>query len=115
MAADGRMTVMLVLEISPAQTPTDPVEWTLRHRAEPYVLAADVREAEPGVAQAGWTWHTGAAGWTWQLAVEAILGLTLRRGVEVMALGLWCWGTGKGRTVKMRFSTCLVFVKNGIV
>lgn len=32
MAADGRMTVMRVLETAPAQTPTDPVEWTLRHR-----------------------------------------------------------------------------------
>ena len=50
------------------------------YRAEPYVLAADVRGAEPGVGQAGWTWYTGAAGWTWQLAVEAILGLTLQRG-----------------------------------
>lgn len=32
MAADGRMTVMHVLETSLARTPTDPVEWALRHR-----------------------------------------------------------------------------------
>ncbi|MDP2619785.1 MAG: glucoamylase family protein [Hyphomicrobiales bacterium] len=50
------------------------------YRAEPYVLAADVRGAEPGIGQAGWTWYTGAAGWTWQLAVEGILGLSLQRG-----------------------------------
>jgi cyclic beta-1,2-glucan synthetase len=50
------------------------------YRGEPYVLAADVRGAEPGIGQAGWTWYTGAAGWTWQLAVEGILGVSLQRG-----------------------------------
>jgi nucleotide-binding universal stress UspA family protein len=32
MAANARMTVMRVLETPAAQMPTDPVEWTLRHR-----------------------------------------------------------------------------------
>ncbi len=32
MGTDARMTVMSVLESSPTQAPTDPVEWTLRHR-----------------------------------------------------------------------------------
>lgn len=32
MGTDARMTVMSVLESSSAQAPTDPVEWTLRHR-----------------------------------------------------------------------------------
>jgi nucleotide-binding universal stress UspA family protein len=32
MAAEARMTVMRVLEASVVQAPTDPVEWTLRHR-----------------------------------------------------------------------------------
>jgi nucleotide-binding universal stress UspA family protein len=40
MAAGARMTVMRVLEAPAVQTPTDPVEWTLRHR----VLEADLRE-----------------------------------------------------------------------
>jgi cyclic beta-1,2-glucan synthetase len=55
------------------------------YRAEPYVLAADVRGAEPGIGQAGWTWYTGAAGWTWQLAVAGILGLSLQRGAVRIA------------------------------
>ena len=55
------------------------------YRAEPYVLAADVRGAEPGIGQAGWTWYTGAAGWTWQLAVEGILGLSLQGGAVRIA------------------------------
>ncbi len=55
------------------------------YRAEPYVVPADVRGAEPGIGQAGWTWYTGAAGWTWQLAVEGILGLSLRRGAVRIA------------------------------
>ena len=50
------------------------------YRAEPYVLAGDVRGADPGIGEAGWTWYTGAAGWTWQLAVEGILGLSLHSG-----------------------------------
>ncbi len=50
------------------------------YRAEPYVLPADVRGADPGIGQAGWTWYTGAAGWTWQLAVEGILGVSLHKG-----------------------------------
>jgi len=50
------------------------------YRAEPYVMPADVRGADPGIGEAGWTWYTGAAGWTWQLAVEGILGLSLHRG-----------------------------------
>ena len=44
-----------------------------------------MRGAEPGIGQAGWTWYTGAAGWTWQLAVEGILGLSLRRGAVRIA------------------------------
>ena len=40
MAAGARMTVIRVLEAPGAQKPTDPVDWTLRHR----VLEADLRE-----------------------------------------------------------------------
>lgn len=39
-AAGARMTVMRVLEASAGQAPTDPVEWTLRHRD----VNADLRE-----------------------------------------------------------------------
>jgi cyclic beta-1,2-glucan synthetase len=50
------------------------------YRGEPYVLPADVRGADPGCGEAGWTWYTGAASWTWQLAVEGILGVSQHRG-----------------------------------
>lgn len=40
MAAGARMTVMRVLETPAVQAPTDPVEWTLRHRD----VEADLRE-----------------------------------------------------------------------
>lgn len=50
------------------------------YRAEPYVLAADIRSVEPHIGEAGWSWYTGAAGWTWQLAIEGILGITLQQG-----------------------------------
>lgn len=55
------------------------------YRAEPYVLAADIRGVEPHLGEAGWSWYTGAAGWTWQLAVEGILGITLQQGEVCIA------------------------------
>lgn len=50
------------------------------YRAEPYVLAADVSNAQGREGQAGWSWYTGAAGWYWQTAVGELLGLRLREG-----------------------------------
>ena len=76
---DGDEAYRIFDLINPIRRTDDPAGAAL-YRGEPYVLAADVRGAEPGIGQAGWTWYTGAAGWTWQLAVEGILGLTLRRG-----------------------------------
>jgi cyclic beta-1,2-glucan synthetase len=58
------------------------------YRAEPYVLPGDVRAADPGIGEAGWTWYTGAAGWTWQLAVEGILGVSLHRGTIRISPGI---------------------------
>jgi len=61
--------------------------------AEPYVLPGDVRGSGPGIGEAGWTWYTGAAGWTSQLAVEGILGVSLRQGAVHIAPRLpKAWG-----------------------
>lgn len=76
---DGDRAYQIFDLINPIRRTQDPSGAEL-YRGEPYVLAADVRGAEPGIGQAGWTWYTGAAGWTWQLAVEGILGLTLVNG-----------------------------------
>ena len=66
--------------------------------AEPYVLPGDVRGSEPGIGEAGWTWYTGAAGWTWQLAVEGILGVSLRQGAVHIAPRLpKAWGGAEVR------------------
>ena len=51
-----------------------------RYRAEPYVVAADVYSVPPHTGRGGWTWYTGSAGWMYRVGVEAILGITLRRG-----------------------------------
>jgi cyclic beta-1,2-glucan synthetase len=50
------------------------------YRAEPYVLAADVYSACDHVGRGGWTWYTGAAGWYKRVALENLLGLTLKNG-----------------------------------
>ena len=48
--------------------------------AEPYVVAADVYGVEPHLGRAGWTWYTGSAGWMFRVALESILGMTIREG-----------------------------------
>ena len=50
------------------------------YRAEPYVVAADVYGVAPHLGRGGWTWYTGSAGWMFRVALESILGLTIRDG-----------------------------------
>ncbi len=50
------------------------------YRAEPYVVAADVYGVEPHVGRGGWTWYTGSAGWMFRVALESVLGFTVRGG-----------------------------------
>ncbi|WP_421993128.1 GH36-type glycosyl hydrolase domain-containing protein [Qipengyuania sp.] len=50
------------------------------YRTEPYSVAADIGSVGRHRGMGGWSWYTGAAAWTWRLAVEGILGLTLRDG-----------------------------------
>jgi cyclic beta-1,2-glucan synthetase len=50
------------------------------YRAEPYVVAADVYGVAPHVGRGGWTWYTGSAGWMFRVALESVLGFTLRGG-----------------------------------
>jgi cyclic beta-1,2-glucan synthetase len=63
---------------------SDTPEKMLRHRVEPYVIAADVYSVEPHVGRGGWTWYTGSAAWMVRLGVEAILGL--RREGDVLRI-----------------------------
>jgi cyclic beta-1,2-glucan glucanotransferase len=51
-----------------------------RYRAEPYVVAADVYSVAPHTGRGGWTWYTGSAGWMYRIGIEALLGISLRRG-----------------------------------
>ncbi len=50
------------------------------YQAEPYVVAADVYGVAPHLGRAGWTWYTGSAGWMFRVALESILGVTIRDG-----------------------------------
>jgi cyclic beta-1,2-glucan synthetase len=61
---------------------SDTLEKVMRHRVEPYVIAADIYSVEPHVGRGGWTWYTGSAGWMVRLGLEAILGL--RRAGKVL-------------------------------
>ncbi len=50
------------------------------YQVEPYVIAADVYGVEPHIGRGGWTWYTGSAGWMFRVALESILGVTVRAG-----------------------------------
>jgi len=50
------------------------------YQVEPYVIAADVYGVAPHLGRGGWTWYTGSAGWMFRVALESILGLTVRGG-----------------------------------
>jgi cyclic beta-1,2-glucan synthetase len=56
------------------------IEDARRYRVEPFVVPADVYSRPPHTGRGGWTWYTGSAGWMYRIGVEAIAGLTLRRG-----------------------------------
>jgi cyclic beta-1,2-glucan synthetase len=72
----------LLLSLLPSGRPNDV------YRTEPYVLAADVYSAQGHVGRGGWSWYTGAAGWFKRVALENLLGLTLRGGVLHVAPSL---------------------------
>jgi cyclic beta-1,2-glucan glucanotransferase len=76
---DGDSAYAIFDLINPVRRSAGP-EGAELYRGEPYVLPGDVRGAEPGIGEAGWTWYTGASGWAWQLAIHGILGLDLHRG-----------------------------------
>ncbi len=51
-----------------------------RYKVEPYVAAADVYAVPPHTGRGGWTWYTGSAGWMYRVALESILGFSVREG-----------------------------------
>jgi cyclic beta-1,2-glucan synthetase len=51
-----------------------------RYKAEPYVVAADVYGEPPLTGMGGWTWYTGSGGWMYRVALESMLGFSLRNG-----------------------------------
>jgi len=53
----------------------DTPEKMAHHKAEPYVIAADIYSVAPHVGVGGWTWYTGSAGWMYQLGIKSILGI----------------------------------------
>lgn len=52
-------------------------------QTEPYVVAADVYGEPPHVGRGGWSWYTGSAGWMFRVAVESLMGLSIRDGKEL--------------------------------
>ena len=76
---DGAKAGELLSLINPARR-TSTAEGLQRYRAEPYVVAADVYSQEPHAGRGGWTWYTGSAAWMYRVALEGLLGVTLRGG-----------------------------------
>jgi cyclic beta-1,2-glucan synthetase len=51
-----------------------------KYKTEPYVLAGDVYDNPQHRGRGGWSWYTGSAGWYYRVALESLLGLTVRGG-----------------------------------
>jgi cyclic beta-1,2-glucan synthetase len=79
MLGDGDRAFDLFSVLNPVNHGRSPAE-VARYRAEPYVVAADVYSVPPHTGRGGWTWYTGSAGWMYRVAVEEILGISLREG-----------------------------------
>ncbi|RIK72875.1 MAG: glycosyl transferase, partial [Planctomycetota bacterium] len=75
----GSRAVELLDMINPVHHGRTPQEVAV-YQAEPYVVAADVYSQPPHAGRGGWTWYTGSAGWMWRVAVESILGFSVRDG-----------------------------------
>jgi cyclic beta-1,2-glucan synthetase len=76
---DGDRAGSLFAMLNPVNHARTPAE-VARYRAEPYVVAADVYSVPPHTGRGGWTWYTGSAGWMYRIGIEALLGITLRKG-----------------------------------
>ncbi|HEX2342201.1 MAG TPA: glucoamylase family protein [Vicinamibacterales bacterium] len=76
---DGARAAELLHMMNPIAR-SQKVEDARRYRVEPFVIPADVYSRSPHTGRGGWTWYTGSAGWMYRVGVEAIAGLSLRRG-----------------------------------
>ena len=54
------------------------------YQVEPYVVAADVYAVPPHRGRGGWTWYTGSSGWMLRVALESVLGFTVRDGRRLL-------------------------------
>jgi cyclic beta-1,2-glucan synthetase len=77
MMGDGERAFALFQLLNPLER-TRTREGVAVYRTEPYVVAADVYSAEGRMGRGGWTWYTGSASWMYRVALEAIVGFTLR-------------------------------------
>ncbi|MEQ8838478.1 MAG: hypothetical protein RID07_16860, partial [Lacipirellulaceae bacterium] len=75
----GTEATRLLEMISPVSHTKDP-SGVDTYKAEPYVIAADVYSQPPHAGRAGWSWYTGSAGWMFRVAVESLLGITIKGG-----------------------------------
>jgi cyclic beta-1,2-glucan synthetase len=76
---DGDRAMELFAMLNPAKKGATPGDLA-HYRAEPYVVAADVYSNPAHTGRGGWTWYTGSAAWMYRVGIEALLGLTLKRG-----------------------------------
>jgi cyclic beta-1,2-glucan synthetase len=82
-AGRGERAALLLEMLTPIRH-TDSPEAVRTYQVEPYVVAADVYAVAPHVGRGGWTWYTGSAGWMYRVALETILGVTIRAGSELV-------------------------------
>jgi cyclic beta-1,2-glucan synthetase len=63
--------------LNPIHHSSSPAE-VEQYRVEPYVVAGDIYSESSHLGRGGWTWYTGSASWLYRVALETILGFSLR-------------------------------------
>ena len=62
----------------------NPIEHSLnkelakKYRVEPYVISADIYDAEGEKGTGGWSWYTGSSSWYYKAIVEYIIGFKIK-------------------------------------
>jgi len=77
MLGEGDRANKLLSVLNPIHHGVSPTD-VARYKVEPYVVAADVYDAEGHHGRGGWTWYTGSASWMYRVIVEHVLGVRKR-------------------------------------
>ena len=80
-----------------------------KYKVEPYVVVADMYEANNLAGRGGWTWYTGSSSWFNKIGLESILGLHIEKGfLEMRPCIPTDW---KEYSLRYRYKSSIYYIK----